>query len=63
VASACYDGRDAGNQRGHAQRSGDLHERIENGQIIAGGPETVLSQITRLHNELGNKVLPRMREF
>ena len=63
MASACYDGRDAANRRGRRQKGGDLQERIENGQIIAGGPETVLSQITRLRNELGTKVLPRMREL
>lgn len=63
MASACYDGRDVGNQRAHAQRGGDLQERIENGQIIASSPETILSQITRLRNELGTKVLPRMREL
>lgn len=63
MASASYDSRDAGNQWAHVQRGGDLQERIENGQIIASGPETVLSRITRLRNELGTKVLPRMREF
>lgn len=57
VASTGYYGHDAINQRARVQRASDLRERIENGQIIAGGPDTVLTQILRLRDELGAGIL------
>jgi alkanesulfonate monooxygenase SsuD/methylene tetrahydromethanopterin reductase-like flavin-dependent oxidoreductase (luciferase family) len=57
VANTGYYGRDAVNQRGRVQRGSDLQEQIDNGQLIAGSPETVLTQITRLRDELGTGIL------
>jgi alkanesulfonate monooxygenase SsuD/methylene tetrahydromethanopterin reductase-like flavin-dependent oxidoreductase (luciferase family) len=31
----------------------DINDRIELGQVLVGGPETILSQIKRLHDEVG----------
>ena len=40
-------------QRARIRSRGDLDERIENGQIIVGSPDSVLSQIKRLHDDVG----------
>lgn len=39
------------------QRSGDISERLENGQLIAGRPDTVLTQIRRIREALGVGIL------
>lgn len=57
VASTSYYGRDAANQRARVQRGKDLREQIDNGQLLAGGPETVLAQIARIRNEIGAGIL------
>ena len=58
AAGAGYYGRDAATQRGriHAQTR-PLAERIEQGQLLAGGPDTVLAQARRIRDELGAGVL------
>lgn len=56
AAQAGYYGRDEADQRGRlADHS--LKDRIELGQMLLGGPETVLSQIARLKREIGAGVL------
>jgi alkanesulfonate monooxygenase SsuD/methylene tetrahydromethanopterin reductase-like flavin-dependent oxidoreductase (luciferase family) len=53
VADAGYYGRDIENQRGRVQSAADLQQRIANGQILAGSPDTVLRQIQHIRDELG----------
>lgn len=56
VASAGYYGRDAATQRGRVQAR-DLKARIELGQLLVGGPETVLAQIRAIKGELDAGIL------
>jgi alkanesulfonate monooxygenase SsuD/methylene tetrahydromethanopterin reductase-like flavin-dependent oxidoreductase (luciferase family) len=56
VAQQGYYGRDAENQRGRL-RPHDLASRIELGQLLAGSPATVVSQIRTIRDELGAGVL------
>ena len=56
VASAGYYGRDAAAQRGRIQARG-LEERIALGQLLVGGPDTVLAQIRAVHAALGAGIL------
>jgi alkanesulfonate monooxygenase SsuD/methylene tetrahydromethanopterin reductase-like flavin-dependent oxidoreductase (luciferase family) len=35
----------------------ELAERIELGQVIVGSPDTVLKQVRRIHDEIGNGIL------
>jgi alkanesulfonate monooxygenase SsuD/methylene tetrahydromethanopterin reductase-like flavin-dependent oxidoreductase (luciferase family) len=56
VASAGYYGRDAATQRGRIQSRG-LQERIALGQLLLGGPETVLGQIRAIKAELDVGIL------
>jgi alkanesulfonate monooxygenase SsuD/methylene tetrahydromethanopterin reductase-like flavin-dependent oxidoreductase (luciferase family) len=58
AAHAGYYGRDEAAQRGriHAQ-SRPLAERIEQGQLLAGGTDTVLAQARRIRDELGAGIL------
>ena len=58
AAGAGYYGRDAETQRGRidAQRRPML-ERIENGQLLAGSPDTVLAQARRIGEEIGAGIL------
>ena len=56
VASSGYHGRDAETQQGRLSNF-SLEERIELGQILVGGPETVLRQIRSIHDELGAGIL------
>ena len=56
AANAGYYGRDTVTQRArHAPH--DLKERMELGQLITGGPESVLSQIRALRDDLGAGIL------
>ncbi len=56
AASAGYYGRDTQRQRDrHAAH--DLKERMELGQLVAGDPDSVLSQIRAINQELGNGFL------
>jgi alkanesulfonate monooxygenase SsuD/methylene tetrahydromethanopterin reductase-like flavin-dependent oxidoreductase (luciferase family) len=57
VAGTSYYGRDAKNQRGRLARGGDLRDRIANGQILAGSPQSVLSQVRSIRDALGAGVL------
>ncbi|MBV9578809.1 MAG: LLM class flavin-dependent oxidoreductase [Chloroflexi bacterium] len=59
VAQAGYYGRDANQQRGRVgrNRGAEYAERLENGQQLAGSPETVLEQICTVQRELGAGVL------
>ncbi|MFN8635441.1 MAG: LLM class flavin-dependent oxidoreductase [Chloroflexota bacterium] len=52
VASSGYHGRDAATQQSRLG-SFSLKERIELGQILVGGPDTVLKQIQSVRDELG----------
>ena len=51
-----YYGADALAQRQRTSRR-DLADRVALGQVIVGGPETVLAQVRRIHDELGAGVL------
>jgi alkanesulfonate monooxygenase SsuD/methylene tetrahydromethanopterin reductase-like flavin-dependent oxidoreductase (luciferase family) len=58
VAGAGYYGRDAAAQRGRiAAQSRPIAERIEQGQLLAGSPDTVLAQARRIRDELGAGIL------
>lgn len=56
AARAGYYGRDTPAQRARLQRR-PLRERIEQGQLVAGGPETVLRQIGAIRDEVGTGIL------
>jgi alkanesulfonate monooxygenase SsuD/methylene tetrahydromethanopterin reductase-like flavin-dependent oxidoreductase (luciferase family) len=56
VASAGYYGRDAVAQRGRLQARG-LEERVELGQLLVGGPDTVLAQIHAIRGALDAGIL------
>jgi len=55
VAESTYYGRDTSQVTRTATR--DLRDRIEQGQILVGGPETVVKQIARIRQEIGAGVL------
>ena len=57
VAQAGYYGRDIDTQRGRVRRGGELADRIANGQLLAGKPETVIAQIASIQQQLGAGVL------
>src|SRR5947207_739782 len=56
ATSAGYYGRDTETQKARLQMRA-LDERIEQGQLLAGGPERVLSQIKWIRDELGAGIL------
>ena len=56
VASAGYYGRDTVRQRGRLETY-ELEKRIEFGQLLAGSPDTVLSQVRWIRDELGAGIL------
>jgi len=56
VRQSGYYGADALAQRQRTSRR-DLADRVALGQVIVGGPETVLAQVRRIHDELGAGVL------
>jgi alkanesulfonate monooxygenase SsuD/methylene tetrahydromethanopterin reductase-like flavin-dependent oxidoreductase (luciferase family) len=56
AANAGYYGRDTATQR-ERHDPHDLKERLELGQLVAGGPDTVLSQIKAVRHEIGNGIL------
>jgi alkanesulfonate monooxygenase SsuD/methylene tetrahydromethanopterin reductase-like flavin-dependent oxidoreductase (luciferase family) len=56
AAQSGYYGRDEGHQRDRLSNY-SLMERVELGQLLLGGPETVLKQIARLKNEIGAGIL------
>ena len=56
VRQSGYYGADLGGQRQRNARR-ELAERIELGQVIVGGPETVLAQVRRIRDELGAGIL------
>ncbi len=53
VARAGYYGRDEENQRSRVRRGGGIEERIENGQLLCGSPDTILAQAQRVKDETG----------
>jgi alkanesulfonate monooxygenase SsuD/methylene tetrahydromethanopterin reductase-like flavin-dependent oxidoreductase (luciferase family) len=57
VAGAGYYGREAAAQRARVASAGDLQERLDTGQLLAGSPETVLAQVESVHRELGAGIL------
>jgi alkanesulfonate monooxygenase SsuD/methylene tetrahydromethanopterin reductase-like flavin-dependent oxidoreductase (luciferase family) len=57
VARAGYYGRDVDNQRGRVRMGGEVEQRIENGQILCGSPDSILRQAQRVHDEIGAGVL------
>jgi alkanesulfonate monooxygenase SsuD/methylene tetrahydromethanopterin reductase-like flavin-dependent oxidoreductase (luciferase family) len=57
VAGAGFYGRDEAEQRARLASAGDLRERIETGQLLAGAPDTVLDQVQAIRDELGAGVL------
>jgi alkanesulfonate monooxygenase SsuD/methylene tetrahydromethanopterin reductase-like flavin-dependent oxidoreductase (luciferase family) len=56
AASVGYYGRDTETQRGRLQPH-DLKSRLELGQLLAGGPETVVKQIRAINEQLGAGIL------
>jgi alkanesulfonate monooxygenase SsuD/methylene tetrahydromethanopterin reductase-like flavin-dependent oxidoreductase (luciferase family) len=56
VARAGYHGRDAATQQTRVQ-SRPLDERIALGELLAGGPETVLAQVRSIRDEVGAGIL------
>jgi alkanesulfonate monooxygenase SsuD/methylene tetrahydromethanopterin reductase-like flavin-dependent oxidoreductase (luciferase family) len=56
AANAGYYGRDVEIQRARLSPH-DLQERINLGQLLAGSPETVLSQIRAIEDQLGAGIL------
>jgi alkanesulfonate monooxygenase SsuD/methylene tetrahydromethanopterin reductase-like flavin-dependent oxidoreductase (luciferase family) len=56
VQESGYYGADLGGQRLRNTRR-ELAERIELGQVIVGGPDTVLAQVRRIRDELGAGIL------
>jgi alkanesulfonate monooxygenase SsuD/methylene tetrahydromethanopterin reductase-like flavin-dependent oxidoreductase (luciferase family) len=59
VASAGYYGRETATQRSRLETHA-LQERIELGQILVGSPDTVLSQIRTIRDEVGAGILDLM---
>jgi len=58
AAGAGYYGRDTAAQRGRIDaQSRPMLERIEQGQLLAGSPDTVLAQARRIREELGAGIL------
>lgn len=57
VAKSGFYGADIEGQRGRLMDRSELEQRIENGQILIGSPDTVVKQIKRIHDELGAGVL------
>lgn len=57
VKDAGYYGRDVEGQRGRLFSRGQLEDRIESGQILVGGPDTVISQIKKLKATVGCGVM------
>jgi alkanesulfonate monooxygenase SsuD/methylene tetrahydromethanopterin reductase-like flavin-dependent oxidoreductase (luciferase family) len=57
VAGAGYYGRDTARQRERIMAAGDLRERIDTGQILAGSPDTVLRQAEAIQRALGAGIL------
>jgi alkanesulfonate monooxygenase SsuD/methylene tetrahydromethanopterin reductase-like flavin-dependent oxidoreductase (luciferase family) len=53
VARSGYYGRDIENQRGRVRMGGDIQDRIENGQILCGSPDSILQQAQRIHEHTG----------
>jgi len=56
VRETAYYGADAQRQQQRTSRR-DLADRIELGQVIVGGPDTVLAQVRRIRDELGAGIL------
>ena len=56
VRQSGYYGADAVAQRQRTSRR-ELADRIELGQVIVGGPDTVLAQVRRIRDELGAGIL------
>jgi alkanesulfonate monooxygenase SsuD/methylene tetrahydromethanopterin reductase-like flavin-dependent oxidoreductase (luciferase family) len=57
VAGAGYYGRERAQQRARVASAGDLRERIDTGQLLAGAPQTVLGQVADIRRTLGAGVL------
>jgi alkanesulfonate monooxygenase SsuD/methylene tetrahydromethanopterin reductase-like flavin-dependent oxidoreductase (luciferase family) len=57
VAKSGFYGIDVDGQRGRLMDRSELDQRIENGQILIGSPDTVLKQIKRIRDELGAGIL------
>jgi alkanesulfonate monooxygenase SsuD/methylene tetrahydromethanopterin reductase-like flavin-dependent oxidoreductase (luciferase family) len=57
VAGSGYYGRDIETQRARLQSRGEIHERIEKGQLLAGSPDTIMKQIRRIQDEIGAGML------
>jgi alkanesulfonate monooxygenase SsuD/methylene tetrahydromethanopterin reductase-like flavin-dependent oxidoreductase (luciferase family) len=57
IAASGYYGRDIDTQRARLRSRGEIHERIEKGQLLAGSPETVLKQVIRIRDEIGAGML------
>jgi alkanesulfonate monooxygenase SsuD/methylene tetrahydromethanopterin reductase-like flavin-dependent oxidoreductase (luciferase family) len=57
VAGAGYYGRETAAQRARVASAGDLQERLDTGQLLAGAPDTVLRQAESIGQELGAGIL------
>jgi alkanesulfonate monooxygenase SsuD/methylene tetrahydromethanopterin reductase-like flavin-dependent oxidoreductase (luciferase family) len=57
VAGTSYYGRDFEAQRNRVARLPTLNDAIEQGQILLGGPESVLDQIMKIREKIGAGIL------
>ena len=57
VAGSGYYGRETAAQRARVATAGDLRERLDTGQLLAGAPETVLRQVESIGRELDAGIL------
>ena len=63
VATTGYYGSDVTKQSARNTRAAGLRERVESGQVVIGGPDTVVEQIARIGEELGVGVLDLVPAF
>ena len=57
VGASGYYGRDIVTQRARLTSRGELKSQVEKGQMLLGGPDTVLEQIRTIRDELGAGIL------
>jgi alkanesulfonate monooxygenase SsuD/methylene tetrahydromethanopterin reductase-like flavin-dependent oxidoreductase (luciferase family) len=57
VAKSGYYGRDIETQRARLHSRGEIHDRIDKGQILVGSPDTVFKQAKRIRDVMGCGIL------
>jgi alkanesulfonate monooxygenase SsuD/methylene tetrahydromethanopterin reductase-like flavin-dependent oxidoreductase (luciferase family) len=63
IAGTGYYGADHANQRARNRRQSSLADRIELGQVMIGGPATVVAQAQRIRRELGAGIFDLIPAF